>query len=912
MINNEYIKTLDPALRLVSFTAYDRDASGKKRGTPPKNWREVQTVRAGDNAIALVLGEQRDGSFCYCLDFDADYKEAEAVHIEKFDRSGNCYYLEKTLHGGHIIIRTDGEVDLCGKQVIYKRDAEGRAICEQLGAGQCVYIYPSPEKARMCGDLNYIFPASAGRQFVKEVMERYDFDSDRLPAKPKGEKTPSSGRALVVTEAKRERGLDRFNRSADLVVAKLEEHGFKLMSEDETSYKFKRPGRPLDGDASVVLFKEPTKGENLRIKTFSHHMATYDETNSPSMFFQRENLESVDSLLRFTSRNDSRGPEVKSVAPKATRPKETKEASFDPTVPESLITFDKEREVFKVIATPADAIRYGIERADQKSVFQPAHLFPDSPIGRYFQQRNTVTLNPQGNGFVLAMFASIASMTSRLFRSQHYGTWYDKPAFLSMFLARTASGKDDVLKASRCLWGAFVDGFRAEWDGFPKPDRTVTRKQKDENGDDVEVDAVEDYPLIQFLTLDKICSYSGNVEASGPAMAKNVLLKGSHAVLVDEIQDQFVKKINGKYRVVDKASDLGKMLKETYTHDEGAYDASECKDDSNNVRPVNNPALTLFGTGTPNEIFVDYIDKESVEGGLRARLCVWKGWAYTDSRSFNPFDAIRKNRELKASSERMEADEAKRGAESYARQLGRLYALIMLKNSELCKDAEGRIRYDVTRNCPPIGIEWEDDAVDDYICYLAWIASEKDLSDDDVAILNRAQNKFSNLCLLYALSRLALSDDVIDAVKYRSGMGGAFASYFAGELIAESVKVNRDDVRRAFLFVVWDVVQMGVLRAQTFDARDEIKAKREGEVWERIFESSPYELDNGEKVITASWLAKRCEKGLLREAGLPLNGKKCVDALDDGTRPFLSRSDMKMKLEDASRPVYVYFLNREF
>lgn len=585
--------------------------------------------------------------------------------------------------------------------------------------------------------------------------------------------------------------------------------------------------------------------------------------------------------------------------------------AFDPTVPESWIEFNKINETFSIYHSPAEAIRYGIEHADQKSVYQPTHLFPASPVGRYFEQRNKITLNPQSNGFTLAMFASIASMTARLFRSRHYGTWYDKPAFLSMFLARTASGKDDVLKAARCLWRPFNEGFVLEYENYDKPKRSVAKKVKDPDGFEIETEVKEEYPLIQFLTLDKICSYAGNVEASGPAMAKNVLLKGSHAVLADEIQDQFVKKVNGKYRIVDKSSDLGKMLKEIYTHDETQYDAAECKDESNNVRAVNNPALTLFGTGTPNELFVEYIDKECVEGGLRARLCVWKGWAYTDSRAFNPFDAIRKNRELQSNSHKLEQNTDKLEAERWAFQLGRLYALILLKNANLSKDSEGKIRFDVTKDCPPIEIEWDEEAIEDYICYLTWIANEKDLSDDDVAIMNRAQNKFSNLCLLYALSRLGIEEGLLDSVRETPFKLKFMASERAGSLIKNTLRVNREDVRMAFKFIVWDVIQMGVLRAQTYDAREEAQAKREEDTWKKIFESSPYELD-GEKVITADWLVKKCDKTLLRDVGFPLRPNDCRPYLlaNEATLPIV-KSDTKVQVPWTTQKIYVFHLVKE-
>lgn len=913
MTNNEYFKTLDPALRLTSFTFQGRDDKGNKIGHPGAGWHDVQAVKAGDNALALVLGEQRDGSYVYCLDFDKDYEEAGLVHLEALEK-GLELYLEKTRQGGHVVIRTDGKVDLCGKQVIYKTAPDGGAHCEQLGAGQCVYIYPTPEKGRPCGSLNKIIPADEGARFIRDVMARYEYQpAPTVPPREVNERPDSREARLPLKgeEAKREGGLDSFNQDVDLVLRKLEAHGFQPMGEDDKAYRFKRPGRSLDGDASILLYKEATRGKNLRIQTLSHHMNTpAGETTSPSMFFQKEGLESVSSLLRFTSENGYGGAvrEVKVIPPRQVLEPALNAGQFDPTIPESWITFDKQAEDFKILRSPADAIRYGLDHAEDKGVYQPSHLFPASPVGMYFSLRNKITLNPQSNGFILAMFASIASMTARVFRSRHYGTWFDKPAFLSMFLARTASGKDDVLKASRCLWRPFTNGFREEWNGFPRPVRDVVKKVKNSDGSVVEVQEKEEFPLIQFLTLDKICSYSGNVEASGPAMAKNVLLKGSHSVLADEIQDQFVKKVNGKYQVVDKSSDLGKMLKEVYTHDEGQYDASECKDDSNNIRPVYNPALTLFGTGTPNDLFVDYIDRESVEGGLRARLCVWKGWAYTDSRTFNPFDAIRKNREIQSESRELETNGDKMKAEKWAYQLGRLYALLLLKNADLQKDSDGRIRYDVTRECPPIEIEWEDDAVDDYICYLAWIAEERDLSDDDVAIMNRAQNKFSNLCLLYALSRLALTDETLEAVRSIHWSLGCMASLKAGALIRDSLRVNRDDVRNAFKFIVWDVVQMGVLRARPYDVREEKRVEREGGAWRKIFELSPYELD-GEKVITLSWLAKTCEKRLLREVGLPQRPEDCRREIEGNPRRYpLERSEIKVRIERLKQKAYAFRL----
>lgn len=915
MTTNEYFQTLDDSLRLFSFTYAGRDESGKKLVRMRPGWRKNPEVYQGDNGLGLVLGRQEDGSFTYCLDFDADYEEAGLVHLEALGK-GLELYLEKTLKGGHVIIRTDGRLDVCGKQVIYKTASDGHAICEQLGEGQCVYIYPSPEKERMCGDLNKIIPAEEARGFILDVMNRYKYHPAST-AQPAPVHEPRPALAVVPEREGEESALEYFNRSIDLVVRMLEKHDFQETEGDGTALKFYRPGKKHDGDASILLFKTPTKGKNLKIQTLSHHMKTSGETLTPSIFFIQEGYEDAVSLARFADENRAGGREIrineKATARNIERKRERMNKQEKPLENiedrSNWFTYEESSNVFTVRRTPAEAIRYGAVNSKAPALAQPSHLF--AGVGDYFRQKTEASPKPQRNGAVLAQLASASYVSQRLFASNHTASGVDKPAFYGAFLASSTSGKGNVLDlASDCfVWYSrgFRDALGAIRGSFPvweDSDALDAIKKAEAEGDEETASELRAKGTSKaFELLENPWSFL-DVQtqhfASSQALASCLMRRGSATLIIDEIQDALLCRMSGQSGSNRSAlaDGFAKQIKELYTlRPEKKYGGSWCKDEQKNDRLVMNPALNIFGTGVNKDDFREWMNSKA-EDGFEGRWFIWSGSEYAVQPNLNIQERTEQRTARTRANEAIDRD----GVVNWAYSYGRYYALMLFHYSTL-EFFDGKKKL-VFSDVAPSEVRWEYEAELVYSACSAWLEHTKGLDVIQETILGRSLNKLSNVAILYAVLRTRPEEGLLydlERAPWRKEKETL-------QDLRMTLTVTREDVEKAVDVIIWDVIQLGVFNEGNADEeRQEEEERSHAEAWKLFFSEWPEREDeNGRRFFT--WTDfKNLKKNQLR-LPFPMKKPEREGWLEKEVRAgYLERVE-NVKIQGCKRRASVFYL----
>lgn len=865
-----YINSLDHNLKLFTFwQAPDRKADGKKDHKVP-SWKNDDDLKVrlngSDNGLAVKLGKQFDGSYLYCLDFDTSYEEASAVHMDKFDRSNICFYLESTLHGGHILLRSDAEIELIDHKQIVLKETDGHAICEILGEGQCAFIAPSPEKEHRFGDLNQIFASHVIEQFVLEVADRYGFSFDSLK---KAAPVKSSDTASRTTSDPLNSPLDYFNTNIQLIQFKLDEEGYQLMGENELGFLYKRPDRTPDGDASIILFSERTERTCYVIHTFSHHMVTFDGDNCASKFFELEHDIASSEMVKWVCDNSDYDQLVKekvvevkldleaiaknTEAKKARKMEQSKKQKENVADRSYWFTYDEVTDEFTVKHTPAEAIRYGSVNSKNKALAQPQHLF--AGVGSYFKQKTEASPKPQRNGAVLAQLMSASYVSQRLFASNHTASGVDKPAFYAAFLASSTSGKGNVLDLASDCFTWYAEGYRDEMtllrERFPKACdwKAIEAINKAEaEGDEEKVAELREKgtdKAYEFLEQPwSFLDIQTQQFASSQALASCLMRRGSATLIIDEVQDALLCRTSGQSgsNRNSLADGFAKQMKELYTlNPSKRYGGSWCKDEQKNDRLVMNPALNIFGTGVNKDDFREWMNSKA-EDGFEGRWLIWSGNEYVDRINLN----IRERTDAMIA--RTKANEAIDTSDirDWAYRYGRYYALLLFHYSttEFFENKKKLVFSDIV----PSAVEWTYDAELFYQACWAWLDHKKGLTIMQETILGRSLNKLSNIAILYAVLRERPSDSTLFWLEEDP--------WSECKSLIESRKmqlsVTREDVEKAIDVVIWDVVQQGVFNEGNVDEeRQFAEEESHAKAWKKFFEEEVDTVDSeGRKFFT--------------------------------------------------------------